>query len=101
MEGAYSRENIAQAVDSLLEKLRLGAKLLTITIDNTSNNKALISELYSILLDRFDTINNPSPSLPIMRFEGLPSYIRYITHILNLIVSDILKGKLLLFNLYS
>jgi hypothetical protein len=48
--------------------------------------------LYSILLTRFDSINNPLPSLPIMNFEGLASYIRYIAYILNLIVSDILKA---------
>ena len=97
----HSRENIAEAIDSLLKELSLGAKLLTITSDNASNNKTLVSELYSILLDQFDTIDNPSPSLPLMRFEGLASYIRCIAYILNLIVSDILKGKLSIFNIYS
>ena len=90
---------MAQVVNALLEELGLGVKLLTITSDNASNNESLISELYSIILDQFDTIDNPSPSLPIMRFEGLASYIRCIAHVLNLIVSDILKGKLYLFSI--
>ena len=96
----HSRENIAQVVDCLLNKLGLGAKLLTITSDNASNNKTLVSKLYSIILNQFDTINNPLPSLPVMQFEGLASYIRYIAYVLNLIIFDILKGKLLIFSIY-
>jgi hypothetical protein len=101
LEGVHSGENTVEAIDSLLKEFGLRAKLLTITNDNASNNETLILELYGILLDQFDTIDNPSPSLPIMRFEGLTSYIRCIAHVLNLIVSNILKGKLSIFNIHS
>ena len=54
----------------------------------------MISKLYSLLIAQFD-IPDISPSLrssPVMRFEGLQSYIQYIAHVLNLICTDILKA---------
>jgi hypothetical protein len=94
LKGSYSGENMAQVVDSLLQELDLGSKLLTITSNNTKNNETMISELYSLLMAQFDIPNiDPSlRSLPVMRFEGLQSYIRCIAYILNLICIDILKA---------
>ena len=94
LEGSHSSENIAQVVDSLLQELDLGPKLLTITGNNATNNKTIISELYTLLSTQFDTpdIEPSLHSLPIIRFEGLQSYIRYIAYILNLICTDILKA---------
>ena len=49
LEGAHSGENLAQVVDSLLKELGLGAKLLTITSDNASNNETMITALARLL----------------------------------------------------
>ncbi|KAK9245293.1 hypothetical protein V1506DRAFT_538953 [Lipomyces tetrasporus] len=85
---------MAMVVADLLDELNLDNKLLTVTGDNASNNEVMISELYANLLTKFDTGANPSGNneRPVMRFEGLSSYIRCIAHVLNLIVGDILSA---------
>lgn len=43
---AYTRENIVDLLYRTLEELKVKRKVLTITIDNTSNNELLILELF-------------------------------------------------------
>ena len=43
--GLYSRENLAVAVEEILTELNLKCKLITITGNNASNNKWMVSEL--------------------------------------------------------
>ena len=80
LKGAYSGENIAHAVYNLLSELHLESKLITITADNASNNKAMVSIL--------ETLLSESNS----QFHGINSFIRCLAHILNLIVKEILRS---------
>jgi hypothetical protein len=65
----------------MLLELNLEDKLLIITGDNAINNEHMASQLFHDLQQKMD-------SQPL--FHGLESYVRCLTHILNLIVKDIL-----------
>lgn len=81
--GTHSGENLAAAVETLLEELGLEHKLITITGDNASNNETMVSELFHNLQENLN-------SAPL--FQGLDSYVRCLAHILNLIVKDIFRA---------
>jgi hypothetical protein len=74
----------------LLEELELKHKLFTITGDNTSNNGTLYYHLFQHLREEYD--DQPSPIRPRMRFYRKLSFIRYLTHIINLIYKDVLSS---------
>ena len=77
----YSGENITSVILHLLSELGLQQKLLTITADNASNNEAIISILYAELQDQGNS-----------QFYSLGSFIRCLTHIINLIIKNILQA---------
>ena len=55
LHGIYSGENLAAAVEALLVELYLESKLIAITGDNTSNNKAMAYELHESLKNRLSS----------------------------------------------
>ena len=63
---AYTRENIVDLLYRTLEELKVKRKVLTITIDNTSNNELLILELFFNLKE-----NLYSPKIAIKEIEIL------------------------------
>lgn len=79
---------MSKVVDNLLHKLHIQAKLLAITSDSASNNKTLIRHLHSRLLVLYN--NEHSLFKLFMHFCGIQNHIRYIAHVLNRIVKDIL-----------
>jgi hypothetical protein len=50
-----------------------------------------VSKLYFNLLEKYNSEDSNLPDKGRLRFQGIDSYIRYLTHILNLIVRDILS----------
>jgi hypothetical protein len=92
LHGSHSGENQAQVIEALLVELGIGPKLLTITGDSASSNDTLCSELYSLLIKRFDIKEGNTQDPQFIRFEGQDSQIRCIAHVLNLICSDILTS---------
>jgi len=68
--------------------LGLEDKLISITGDNASNNKAIASELFFSLSDR----PRVEEAMLALLYRGLNSYIRCLAHALNLIVKDILRN---------
>jgi hypothetical protein len=91
IEGPDTGENLASIVYTVLSELDIGAKLLSITGDNASNNPAMVRILYDMLKADYDTeIIPPGNTRPIMRYQGEPSFIRCLAHILNLIVKEFL-----------
>lgn len=45
LHGAHTGENMEDLLDSRLEGLGIGHKILTITADNATNNKSIVSKL--------------------------------------------------------
>ncbi|KAJ6000878.1 hypothetical protein N7481_001287 [Penicillium waksmanii] len=73
--GIHNGENLAIIVEKLLIELSLKDKLISITGDNTSNNKAIALKVEDIILA--------------LLYQGLNSYLCYLAYILNLIIIDI------------
>jgi hypothetical protein len=92
LHGAHSGENLATAVETTLIELGLEHKLITITGDNASNNETMASELFYSLSNRLQVLGKDSTKDMAPLYQGLDSYIRCLTHILNLIVKDILRA---------
>lgn len=88
---AYTGENIADLLQRTLEELRIERKILVITADNASNNKALVLELYLNLSEKFQSDKISTRETTGFRFQGADSYIRCLAYIFNLIVSEILS----------
>ena len=89
--GPDTGENLASIVYTVLSELDIGAKLLSITGDNASNNPAMARILYDMLKADYDTEIIPQGNTrPIMRYQGESSFIRCLAHILNLIVKEFL-----------
>jgi len=91
IEGPDTGENLASIVYTVLCELDIGAKLLSITGDNASNNLAMARILYDMLKADYDTEVLPQGNTrPVMRYQGELSFIRCLAHILNLIVKEFL-----------
>ena len=52
--GPHAEENLAEIMMRMLEELDLAPKLLTITGDNTANNRTLCDSLHAVLLKNSD-----------------------------------------------
>lgn len=78
---------MVEAVYNCLNELGLGLKLLATTADNASKSVTRMSALHRRLLERASL--TPTHKL---RFEGVPSFVRCLAHIIDLIVKDILKN---------
>jgi hypothetical protein len=91
VEGPDTGENLASIVYTVLSELDIGAKLLSITGDNASNNPAMVEILFGMLKADFDTEIFPlGNARPVMRYQGEASFVRCLAHILNLIVKEFL-----------
>lgn len=65
---AYTRENIVDLLYRTLEELKVKRKVLTITIDNTSNNELLILELFFNLKENLYYPKIAIKEIEILRF---------------------------------
>jgi hypothetical protein len=65
---AYTRENIVDLLYRTLEELKVKRKVLTITIDNTSNNELLILELFFNLKENLYYPKIAIKEIKILRF---------------------------------
>ena len=91
IEGPDTGENLASIIYAILYELDIGAKLLSITGDNASNNPAMAEILYDMLKADYDTEIFPEGNTrPIMRYHGELSFVHCLAHILNLIVKEFL-----------
>jgi hypothetical protein len=87
IEGPDIGENLASIVYTVLCELDIGAKLLSITGDNASNNPAMARILYDMLKANYDTEVLPQGNTwLVIRYQGESSFICCLAHILNLIV---------------
>ena len=93
LKGVHSSENIAMVVYKIVQDLNIACKLIVATSDNASNNGTLILSLHQLLLKDYNNkINKEFPNLkPLMRFQGVKSYIRCLVHALNWVVCNILN----------
>ena len=90
---SHSDENLAAIVENALKKHKIRQKLLTITKNNISNNNTLCRHLHISLSRNFDDHFEKFPSRQnIMRFKNEANRIYYFTHVLNLIIQDILEA---------
>lgn len=76
----------------MLEKLDVAPKLLTITGDNTANNRTLCDSLHAELLKKYDDKNGQLRIRPLMRFRGRHSFIPCLARVINLICRDVLAS---------
>ena len=74
----------------MLYELNIVPKLLTITSDNAGNNGTMYDTLYAELSKVYNNEDSNFRLRPLMRFHGRVSFIRCLTHIINLICKDIL-----------
>lgn len=86
--GLHTGENLAQnIVMPTLNMFGLASKVLTITLDNASNNERLVSALKESIDSLFD-----NGIIAKKKFLGQGSFIRCIAHVLNLIAKAILHN---------
>lgn len=85
LPGPHSGENMAAVVLAMLHELNIAPKLLTITGDNAGNNGTMCDTLYAELSKVYDDEDGDFRLRPLMRFHGRASFIRCLTHIINLI----------------
>ncbi len=88
---SYTGEVLVKAVKKILEELKIKHKLFAITGDNIGNNGTLCQVLYDHLKcqydDRFSLISRAR-----IRFYSKQSQVRCLTHVIALIVKDVLYG---------
>lgn len=65
---AYTRENIVDLLYRTLKEFKVKRKVLTITIDNTSNNELLILELFFNLKENLYYPKIAIKEIEILRF---------------------------------
>lgn len=65
---AYTRENIVDLLYRTLKEFKVKRKVLTITIDNTSNNESLILELFFNLKENLHRPKIAIKEIKILRF---------------------------------
>lgn len=76
---------MAIAVYNCLSELGVELKLHTITADNTNNSVSMMSVLHHRLLETL------VPTLNLL-FEGEPSFVRCLAHIIDLVLKEIFKN---------
>ncbi|KAJ5142534.1 uncharacterized protein N7515_001321 [Penicillium bovifimosum] len=92
LEGPPSGENMAEILRKMLVELRIQDKLFTITAGNSLDKETLTSELYRGLFEKYNSEDSNSSDKGRFRFQGIGSYITCLSHVLKLIVRDILLG---------
>ena len=91
IEDSDTDENLASIVYTILCELDIGAKLLSITGDNASNNLAMTEILYDMLKADYDMkIFSQGNTQSVMRYHEELSFVHCLAHILNLIVKKFL-----------
>ncbi|KAJ1296422.1 hypothetical protein BS78_01G299400 [Paspalum vaginatum] len=78
---------IAQAIFECLVELKIEDKIMTITLDNASNNDTAVTNMKTKLLARKNT-----------QFDPIYFHVRCTSHIVNLVVNDELQAIDLLIN---
>ena len=91
MNRAHTGEDKADLFYITLEELGIEHKILTMMIGNATNNESLVSELFLSLKEKFHRSELAVRETDNFRFLGVDSYIRYLAHILNLTISNILS----------
>jgi hypothetical protein len=90
VRGSQASKDLAKIIQKLCAELNIKDKLFDITGDNASNNSTLCHSLYTSLRRQYNNKVNRI-STPQMRFHGRGSWIRYLDHIIALIVGDVLS----------
>ncbi|KAH8589123.1 ribonuclease H-like domain-containing protein, partial [Bisporella sp. PMI_857] len=90
IHGSHTGEVLAEAVEKILEELKIKHKLFAITGDNAGNNSTLCQALYISLKRKYDDRVSPI-GRPQMRFHGKQSWVRCLAHVIALICKDVLN----------
>lgn len=85
--GSHTGDNLAEAVYSCLSELGVELKLHTITADNSNNNVTMMSVLHQRLLEKASLASTNN-----LLFEGEPSLVRCLAHVIDLVFKEIFKN---------
>ncbi|KAJ5902886.1 hypothetical protein N7495_003414 [Penicillium taxi] len=90
LRGHHTGELLATTVYSLLEDFGLTNKLISVTNNNAINNESMVACLTEKLKGANNPFWQPSDGIEKSAFDGDHSMIRCFTHIINLILKELL-----------